>query len=88
MDGKRSGARLNMDGFLQDNTLENFEEIKKDLNSLSKEEQMDAVYRYVAVTYCMIILMLDTIICFTSQFHLHTFLLRYLFFLVSDVLKF
>ncbi|KAM0950994.1 putative sas10 domain-containing protein [Dioscorea sansibarensis] len=44
LDGKRSGAKLNIDGLRGDNALENFGEIKKDLNSLSKEEQMDAVY--------------------------------------------
>lgn len=29
-----------------DNSYQNYEEIKKDFTDLSKEEQMDVVYRY------------------------------------------
>ncbi|KAJ0976082.1 hypothetical protein J5N97_018047 [Dioscorea zingiberensis] len=44
LDVRKSRERFNTEGFRGETTLESFEEIKIDLNSLSKEELMDAVY--------------------------------------------
>lgn len=43
LDGKKVMSAL------EDSPFENYEKIKKDLSALSKEEQMDVVYRYASV---------------------------------------
>lgn len=49
MDGQKVMSKLDVDGALEDSPFENYEKIKKDLSALSKEEQMDVVYRYAFV---------------------------------------
>lgn len=56
LDGKKIMGKVDVDGAFEDNPFENYEKIKKDLSALSKEEQMDVVYRYAFVPhYCPIL---------------------------------
>ncbi|CAA7388712.1 unnamed protein product [Spirodela intermedia] len=42
--GKRPGDKSDVFGSLEDEAYESYEEVKKDINALTKEEQMDVVY--------------------------------------------
>ena len=47
--GSKPVARQNADVILMDNAFESYEEVKKDRSALSKEEQMEVVYRYDSI---------------------------------------
>lgn len=48
--GTKAVAKHNVDALLADDPFESYEEMKKDITALSKEEQMEVVYRYYSLS--------------------------------------
>lgn len=57
--GKSSAERSDVFGSLEDEAYEGYEKVKKDINALTKEEQMDVVYRYSSYSSWMTVLIIN-----------------------------